>query len=306
MPEPLVSVVIPVFNSEEFLRQAVDSVLAQRYRPLQVIAVDDGSTDKSLAILQSYGEQIEVFRQPNAGSAVARNKGIEESNGEFIAFLDADDVWHPDKTSIQIAHLTEHPDAGVVYANLLKTADAGGQEIDRFLLQPIDEAIEIDPTGSGWLYTDLIRESGPHTSSVIIRRSLIEKIGMFDRQFRKGQDYDYWIRASRETEFHQLTPRLSVYRIHKEGITGKPSPQNYGAIVIESALDRFGRTGPDGSKLSRLEVRKRLSELWFQFAYLHEKKGDSAIARDAFLRSLHYQPWRARALAKYFYCAIKT
>ena len=304
MHEPLVSVVIPVYNSEEFLSQAIDSVLAQRYQPIEVIAVDDGSTDNSPSILRGYSKKIKFFRQPNSGSAVARNKGINESSGKFIAFLDADDVWHPDKTRIQISHLMEHPQVSVVYADLLKTADSRGQEIDRFLMQSIESAVNINPAGSGWLYTDLIRESGPHTSSVIIRRSLVDKVGLFDMQFRKGQDYDYWIRASRETEFHQLTPKLSVYRIHKEGITGKPSPENFGAIVIESALERFGRTGPDGSKLSVVEVRRRLSELWFQFAYLHETKGDLAIAKDAFLRSLYYQPWRARAIAKYIHCAI--
>ena len=306
MHESLVSVVIPVFNSEEFLGQAIDSVLAQRYQPLQIIAVDDGSTDASLSILKSYGNQIEVYQQPNSGSAVARNKGIRESKGEFIAFLDADDVWHPDKTSIQVAHLREHPAVGVVYAGLLKTTYARGDEIDRLLQQPVEGTIEIDPNGSGWLYTDLIKESGPHTSSVMIRRSLVERIGEFDVGYRKGQDYDYWIRASRETEFHELKPKLSAYRIHKDGITGKPSSQNYGAIVIESALQKWGPNGPDGSKLSRFDIRKRLSELWFQFAYLHERKGDRAIAKSAFLRSFQYQPWRIRALAKYFFCRIKS
>jgi glycosyltransferase involved in cell wall biosynthesis len=306
MREPLVSVVIPVFNSEEFLRPAVDSVLAQRYRPLQIIAVDDGSTDASLSILQSYGDQIEIYQQPNAGSAVARNKGIKQSNGEFVAFLDADDVWHPDKTSIQIAHLKEHLDIGLVYASLLKTAHFQNSEIDRFLLTPVEGAIEIDPRGSGWRYTNLLRKSGPHTSSLIMRRSVIDRVGEFDSRLRRGQDYDYWIRASRATKFHKLQPKLSVYRIHKKGVTQTPSPLNYEAIVIESALQSWGREGPDGSKISQFDIQKRLSGLWFDFAYLHEKKGDMTSAKSAFLRSFRYLPWRVRALAKYFLCQIKS
>lgn len=305
MNEPLVSAVIPVYNSEEYLRQAIESVLAQRYRPIQIIAVDDGSTDASLSILQSFGDQIQIHQQRNSGSAVARNKGISESRGEFIAFLDADDAWHPDKTSMQVAHLQAHPDIGIVYAGLLKTFHARSEEIDRFLHQPVNKELEIDPVGSGWLYTDLIKQSGPHTSSVMIRRSLVRKIGEFDDRYRKGQDYDYWIRVSRETEFHKLKQDLSVYRVHKEGITGKPSRHNYGAIVIESALEKWGPTGPDGSRLSQRDIRKRLYELWFQFGYLHEKKGDIRIATRAFLRSFQYQPWRVRALAKYIICKAR-
>jgi glycosyltransferase involved in cell wall biosynthesis len=305
MHKPLVSVIIPVFNSEGFLRQAIDSVLAQRYEPLQIIAVNDGSTDASLSILKSYGDQIAILQQPNAGSAVARNKGIKESEGEFIAFLDADDVWHPDKTSIQIAHLKEHLDIGLVYASLFKTAHFQNSEIDRFLMTPVEGMVEIDPRSSGWRYTNLLRKSGPHTSSVILRRSVIDHVGEFDSRLRRGQDYDYWIRASRETKFHKLQPKLSVYRIHKKGITQTPTPLNYEAIVIESALQRWGRKGPDGSKVSHFDIQKRLSRLWFDYAYLHEKKGDIAKAKSAFLRSFRYLP-RVRALAKYFFCQIKS
>ena len=304
MSDPVVSVIIPVYNSQEYLGQAIDSVIGQRYQgELQIIAVDDGSTDESPAILRSYGGDVEVYTQKNAGSAVARNNGIRRARGDYVAFLDADDVWHPDKTRIQIDHLQDHSHVGIVYASLLFAAPEQYESLKDFLEHPL----EVGPVGiveeaSGWVYTKFLKESLLQTSSVIMRRSLIAAVGEFDSRLRKGQDYDYWIRASRETEFHKLVPKLSAYRLSDDGITKKPSSRNYGAIVVESALSRWGRVGPDGSKVSALDIRRRLGELWFDFAYLHEKEGSASMAAAAYLKSLRYEPWRIRRLLKLLVC----
>ena len=107
------SVVIPVFNGERFLAEAIQSVLDQTYEPVEVIAVDDGSTDGSAAIARSFAG-VQVIEQPNSGPAGARNAGIAAARGEFLAFVDADDIVPPDKLELQVTHLREHPEVGCV------------------------------------------------------------------------------------------------------------------------------------------------------------------------------------------------
>src|SRR5512143_3730544 len=108
--EPLVSVVMPVYNGARYLRQALESALAQTYRPLEIVVVDDGSTDETPAILAEFGTRIRALRQPNSGSAAARNAALDAARGELIAFLDADDLWLPQKLAVQVEYLREHPD----------------------------------------------------------------------------------------------------------------------------------------------------------------------------------------------------
>ncbi|HEU4391938.1 MAG TPA: glycosyltransferase family A protein, partial [Blastocatellia bacterium] len=112
-PPPQVTVVIPAYNAAKYLIESVDSVLAQSFRDFEVIVVDDGSTDETPEILKSYRSEIRCIRTDNRGPSSARNLAIRESRGELIAFQDADDVWHPEKLSRQVALLEEHPELGV-------------------------------------------------------------------------------------------------------------------------------------------------------------------------------------------------
>jgi glycosyltransferase involved in cell wall biosynthesis len=107
---PLVSCVVPVFNGERHLGAALDSILAQTHRPLEVIVVDDGSADRSVQVAEAHPEPVRVIRQANAGPSAARNRGVREARGELVGFLDADDLWLPEKLEAQIAHLAAHPE----------------------------------------------------------------------------------------------------------------------------------------------------------------------------------------------------
>src|SRR5689334_9621809 len=109
MPLPLVSCVVPVYNGERYLAEALDSILAQTHRPLQAIVADDGSTDGTAAVAAAYGDRVLVLRQANAGPAAARNLGLAAARGEYVAFLDADDLWHPRKLERQLARFRARP-----------------------------------------------------------------------------------------------------------------------------------------------------------------------------------------------------
>lgn len=110
MKQPLISCIVPVYNGELYLREAIDSILAQTYRPLEIIVVDDGSTDATPDVVAGYGDRLRYIRQPNAGPGAARNHGLNLAQGEFIAFLDADDLWHPDKLARQMTRFLNRPD----------------------------------------------------------------------------------------------------------------------------------------------------------------------------------------------------
>ncbi len=110
MNSPLISCIVPVFNGERYLREALDSIFAQTYRPLEILVADDGSTDRTPYIAAAFGNRLRYLRQDNQGPAAARNLGIRAATGEFIAFLDADDVWHPEKLERQMARFQVRPE----------------------------------------------------------------------------------------------------------------------------------------------------------------------------------------------------
>ncbi len=115
MQGPLVSVIVPVYNGERYLTKTIQSVLTQDYQPIEIIVVDDGSTDRTAEIVRAQ-PNIHYIYQNNRGVSAARNTGIAAAQGEFLAFLDADDMWVPQKLSVQVSYLTQHPDVGFVYA----------------------------------------------------------------------------------------------------------------------------------------------------------------------------------------------
>lgn len=287
LPAPRVSVIVPCFNAEDYVGQALDSALAQTHGNIEIIVVDDGSTDSTPEILAGYADRVRVLRQQNSGSAAARNRGIDAATGELVAFLDADDFWFPEKLQMQVSHLVSCSDCAVVYCGWL-TLSAGP---DGRFPQPVRPAPNvgddrIDPERSGWLYHLLLQESVVHTSTAVFRRDVIESVGRFDESLRRGQDLDYWLRTSRVTQIHKLSAVLSVYRLHADSITRQPNPVNYRARVIEKALATWGLADPAGRMLDARVVRRVLKQSWRGHGYQHLKRGSADQALRSFSKAL--------------------
>lgn len=293
-PRPLVSVIMPAHNTARYIEDAIDSVLEQGYRPLELIVIDDGSTDGTVELLQRYGNRIRLITQSNKGAGAARNQGLQAAQGEFIAFLDSDDLWLPGKVAAQVTHLQLNPDIGLVFSRW------GRWEPDQmgdFTLPERDEQATDTPPGvvperSGWLYNRLLFGSALHTITVMMRRSLVQQVGLFDTGLKRGQDYDYWIRASRHTQIHQLDRVFALYRLHGEGCIKKWPAENFERIVVQKALDTWGLSGPDGKITAISDIRKRLADTSFSFGYHHFWEGDPRIAFRAFVESTRDHPAR--------------
>jgi glycosyltransferase involved in cell wall biosynthesis len=196
---PLVSCIVPVFNGERYLREALDSVLQQTYRHLELIVVDDGSTDGSAALAASYGDRLRVLRQANAGPAAARNRGLDEMRGEFAAFLDADDLWHPEKLARQLGRFTERPalDACVTHLRNFWIPELAEEEV-RFRNHRIARPLP------AYL-----------AATMVARRRAFDLVGTFDASLGFGHSTEWFLRAAaRGAVVEALPDVLYSRRIH--------------------------------------------------------------------------------------------
>jgi glycosyltransferase involved in cell wall biosynthesis len=287
MDQALVSVIIPVFNGEKYIRCAIDSVLEQDYQPIEIIVIDDGSSDATLDILRDLGNEISIYQQPNKGSAAARNLGIRMAKGSYIAFLDADDYWFPGKIRAQMKALqatgckmafsrflfwnVSDDDAWPDPASLLVQNPAGPEE--NSLVEP------------RWVYADLLLDCVVWTSTVLIYKEELNRIGGFNEDLRKGQDYELWLRLSKSVQMAFLAQVTALYRIHHESITHAPSTRCYEYEIISKAVRNWGIIGPDGRSPGKKAVIQRIRRAAYNFSSSHWKWGDTATGMK-FLRLL--------------------
>ena len=222
MTEPLISVIIPVHNGGRYLRAALESVFAQTYDPFEVIVVDDGSTDDSGAIAQSFPD-VRYIHQSNQGVAAARNNGIAAARGEFFAFLDQDDLWTPEKLKLQIGHLQSHPDIGYTLTQ------------QQFFLDP-------GATIPTWFRKELLSEvhTGWVLGTLVVRRTTFEQIGNFATGYSAASDGDWFFRAKAAGIPMAIVPELLLLkRIHgaNESARAKEILSEL-RKVVKSSLDR--------------------------------------------------------------------
>ena len=200
-----VSVIMPCFNGESFVGEAIESVLAQTYHDMELVIVDDGSTDRSLDIIRSFGDAVRVFTQPNRGPSAARNKGIREASGEFIAYLDADDYWEPRFAEYMVAALA---DSAAVLAY------CGWQNILPDGKSP-PPFIPPDYENEEKLVALLSNASLWPIHATLTRRDVLLEIGGFNEELPACEDYDLWLRLTATRPIIRVEQVLSYYRHHK-------------------------------------------------------------------------------------------
>lgn len=241
---PLVSVVIATYNQDRFIATAVECALAQTLHDVEIIVVDDGSHDDTRVVLARYGTAIRTIFQANAGQAVARNRGVAESRGEFIAFLDGDDVWLPEKLEQQIDALRHSPGASFCACGFYVVDEA---------LRPLRLH---EPASPDRLLDDLLLKGnrvGPPTT-VMIRRELFERLGGFDPVLSYCCDWDLWVRLARVAPFCAVKEPLAGWRVHGSNLTRHiPALERDSNQLLEKALADPGT--PAGVRARSGQVR---------------------------------------------------
>jgi len=272
-----VSVVIPVYNGERYLRRAIDSVLAQTYSDVEVVVIDDGSTDSSPAMLREYGDKLCVYHQANCGRVgLVRNTGIDRSHGEFVAFLDQDDWWLPEKLALQVEAMRSSAKIGLVHTAVTDFDDRGHSRPG--LLNPEAQPEKI----TGRCFEELLLGNPMYNSSVIVRRSALQDVGVCDLQIPGNtvQDYDLWLRIARAFEFAFISEPLTCYQMHSgQGMWHRTQmlTAEYDVLLKIQSIAVW-RSTEDG--------RHRLAKLCDEIATAHFEADDISSARKYFLKAL--------------------
>ncbi len=276
-PEPTISVIIPAYNCDRYIAQAVDSVLQQESCSYEIIVIDDGSTDSTEHILESYGDLLRYIKQENQGVAAARNHGIEIANGSFVAFLDADDYFLPQKLARQAEILNKRPDLGIVHSGWQRVDHQGNKLLD---VCPWEQIPELDL--ENWL-----RWKPVLPSAMMFRREWLQYVGGFDARFPPAEDTNLVLKlALKGCKTAWLREITVCYRQHESSAMHKGLPQARSLMAVTN--DFFSQpTIPPKVRLMEQSVRHG-TLVWIAW-YLHHT-GHPLEMREYLQEAWDYRP----------------
>jgi glycosyltransferase involved in cell wall biosynthesis len=278
-----VTIIIPTFNCRQWVGQAIDSALNQTAAPAQVIVVDDGSTDGTLTLLNGYGARIRSLTQCNQGVAAARNRGLAAAATEWIAFLDADDVWHRRKLEVQTRMIADHPEIGLLGTGLFPWPSAT-------IPSPPADA---KPSLTIIRRDQLAVKNCLATSSILIRRDVAGAIGEFDAALSGPEDHDYWLRAAEVATVGMIPLELTGYRSIPGSLSKRAASMETGMKQILRKLD--ARDFWCGDRMLR---RRAYSYANYSCAYMHGAAGQYMRAIRRMLDSMTWYPLPSRLRAE--------
>jgi glycosyltransferase involved in cell wall biosynthesis len=239
---PKVSVIIPTYNYKQFIQKAIDSVLTQTYKDVEIIVVDDGSTDNTRDIIESkYAHKVAYIYQDNKGASAARNKGIALSHGEYLVFLDADDYFLSSSIEERLTILEDNKSIGWVYSRWQYVDIEGNILEDAFHNAPFAYKKRL----RGNIFMDMLSGTLINTSSVLLRRSCAEDTGGFDDRLSAFQDYDFWLRVSHRHQVEYLDKVLVYITAHKESISFTQPPYPARAIINKKIEENYRNYLPE-------------------------------------------------------------
>lgn len=304
---PFISVVIPTYNNAHYIRQALDSVLAQTFTDYEVLVVDDGSTDQTREVVAEYGSRVQYVYQINQGLAVARNTGLGTVTGEYLTYLDADDVWAPINLQVKAGVLRAHPELGGVFSEFSIfdesgiTSPRGTKELFPFFARTgrtfsdvfaRHETVEL-PDGRragvslGPVFDSLFWGNFILPTSMVFHRERARAVGEFRPELRTQQDYEFWLRFSQQHPLAFVDEVLAKYRRHPNQLTDHSRIGNiFRAVngIIDQYEEDFTRRG------RTQEFARRKAELLTELGKVYIAQGKGAEARAQLVAGLKRNP----------------
>lgn len=276
---PQVSIIIPVYNGEKTIQKTIESVLQQTFTDFEILVINDGSTDTTLDILSKIIDpRIQIFSYPNSRQAASRNRGLERAKGDYIAFLDADDLWTTDKLELQIKALQSHPDAAFAYSWTDYIDETGN------LLHPGRHI-----TINGNVYADLIVNNFVENgSNPLIRREVFDRVGVFDESLPPAEDWDMWLRIAELYQFVAVPAAQVLYRVTATSSSLNIAKQEQQCLeVLRRGFDRASLEIQQLKPKSYANLYKYLT--WKAIEGYPSRKNGIAATR-CFYRYLQYNP----------------
>jgi glycosyltransferase involved in cell wall biosynthesis len=272
---PKVSVIIPTHNRAVFLRDAIQSALNQTFQDFEIIVVDDASRDSTGEVVQSFSDPRIVYirHETNRGQGASRNDGIRRGSGEYVALLDDDDEWLPEKLEQQVRLLdSSSSEVGLVYSGFSRIDVSSKRAIGRVI-----------PEKRGYAFAELCLKNWIGTSTVVVRRVCFEKVGLFDEALATGEDYDMWIRISKEFKIDYIGEPLVSYTVH-----GTRLSANYESTI--QGLEGLLRKHAPYFALDSRNYSRRYSSLGIKYCF----SGDIKKGREALLGAIKLYPFELR------------
>jgi glycosyltransferase involved in cell wall biosynthesis len=294
---PVISVIIPSYNRENEIPQAIESVLAQTYKNFEIIVVDDGSTDGTEKRLQEYinKKQIHYFRKDNSGPSSARNYGLNLAKGQYIAFLDSDDLWLPIKLEVQMRRFADQIDLGLVYSNVLSYNPDQGHVFLRYNKK----------LPSGFILDELIyKKVNLVPSSILVKKSTLDEVGAFDEVLKIHEDRDLHIRIAKICRMEAIQEPLAIFRLHGKILPKDPHSQ-YDFQVTKDCETRILDKLFAGNRFSRYERNKILTRyhyFWGRGFLKYEQYGE---AQREFTQSIFCFPFNLKSIVFLLLSCIK-
>lgn len=295
---PVVSAVIPCYNGEQYVSEAIESVLSQTAGPVEIVVVDDGSSDNSVAVVERYtgGNNVTLIRHAeNRGIAAARNTGVRASRGSYIGFLDQDDLWHEDKIKYQLPAFEndESGEIGVVFSNITFLDERRKGPA----LQPNKAPRGVDRFGHDDLIASLFMKNYVQIGATLTRRECFDTVGYLDETIRSGSDdFEFLVRAAGSYRFSHVDRTLFFRRLHETNYTNSE-------LMVPDALKIIDRVTAERPAVKPAAVRAR-GRLLFQLARDLQCKKQYGRARRVYIDAIRTRPLNPRPMAGLMLCLL--